>query len=91
MAKAVMRRKSDELLIRLDENVQTLISGQETFRANCEATDKRIRDNEKQIAVLTASSIVLAQEVGKLRTSQGTWNLLNSIGVFVAGILGFVR
>jgi hypothetical protein len=91
MGKNMMRRESDEVLIRLDENVKAIMRDNETILKCYSDLEARVREREKEAAVTASNLLTAGIEIGKLRNAQGIWSLLNSIGVFLAGIIGYVR
>jgi hypothetical protein len=86
-----LRRESDEVLIRLDENVKAIKADTAVIFKCYSELEARVRAREQDAATTSANLLTAAQEISKLRQSQSIWSLLNSIGVFAAGIIGYVR
>jgi hypothetical protein len=71
-----------ELLIRLEEKVDTILDKISIIPA----LEERIRYTEKEVYGIPD----IKKDIEKLEEKSNTWSIINSIGVFIAGLFGFL-
>ena len=72
-----------ELLIRLEEKVDAILEKIQEIPK----LEERVRCVEKDIRGMDG----MKDDIKELKETSKTWSILNSLGVFVAGLLGFLR
>jgi|WetSurMetagenome_2_1015567.scaffolds.fasta_scaffold1191355_2 hypothetical protein len=85
------RRKSDEVLIRLDENVKSIKADMSHMVACYDALVSRVGEDEGKVGIIEANLITAGQEIKRLRDTSGVWSGINTFLAAIAGIIGYVR
>jgi len=85
MTSEEIQAKDHDLLVKLNSKVDFII---ETLK-QIPQLEERVRTVEKTDEKREEQISTIKNEIEKLRNTNTTWSIINTIGIFIAGALGF--